>query len=155
MQIIIYFRYGFDYSLFVIYQKQYLWLLNRRLLEETPKLCRRGDMILGRRSLWWSLQWRHNDYDGAIITSLPIAYSTVYSGADQSKHQSSPSLALCAKNSPVTGEFPTQRASNAENVSIRWRHHVYGKLPLMLGQRWAIKSSRTVYVSINPCPNPR
>ena len=26
-------------------------------------------------------------------------------------------------NSPVTGEFPAQRASNAENVSIWWRHH--------------------------------
>ena len=26
-------------------------------------------------------------------------------------------------NSPVTGEFPTQRASNAENISIWWRHH--------------------------------
>ena len=24
-----------------------------------------------------------------------------------------------------TGEFPAQRASNAENVSIWWRHHVY------------------------------
>ena len=31
---------------------------------------------------------------------------------------------LCAGNSPVTGEFPTQRASNAENASIWWRHHV-------------------------------
>ena len=30
---------------------------------------------------------------------------------------------LCVGNSPVTGEFPTQRASNAENVSIWWRHH--------------------------------
>ena len=30
---------------------------------------------------------------------------------------------LCAGNSPVTGEFPTQKASNAENVSIWWRHH--------------------------------
>ena len=30
---------------------------------------------------------------------------------------------LCAGNSPVTGEFPTQMASNAENVSIWWRHH--------------------------------
>ena len=26
-------------------------------------------------------------------------------------------------NSPATGEFPAQRASNAENVSIWWRHH--------------------------------
>ena len=30
---------------------------------------------------------------------------------------------LCARNSPGTGEFPAQRASNAENVSIWWRHH--------------------------------
>ena len=30
---------------------------------------------------------------------------------------------LCARNSPVNGDFPTQRASNAENVSILWRHH--------------------------------
>ena len=32
---------------------------------------------------------------------------------------------LCAGNSPETGEFPAQMASNAENVSIWWRHHVY------------------------------
>ena len=58
------------------------------------------------------------------ITSLTIVYSTVYSGADQRKHQSSASLAICAGNSPETSEFPAQMASNAENVSIWWRHHV-------------------------------
>ena len=31
---------------------------------------------------------------------------------------------LCVGNSPVTDEFPSQIASNAENVSIWWRHHV-------------------------------
>ena len=30
---------------------------------------------------------------------------------------------LCAGNSPVTGEFPAQRASDAENVFIWWRHN--------------------------------
>ena len=30
---------------------------------------------------------------------------------------------LCAGNSLVTGEFPTQMTSNAENVYIWWRHH--------------------------------
>ena len=30
---------------------------------------------------------------------------------------------LCEGNSPVTGEFPTQRVSNAENDTILWRHH--------------------------------
>ena len=50
------------------------------------------------------------------ITSFTIVYSTVYSGVDYRKHQSSASLAF------VTGEFPAQRASNAEKVSIWWRH---------------------------------
>ena len=30
---------------------------------------------------------------------------------------------LCAGNSPEIGEFPAQMASNAENLSIWWRHH--------------------------------
>ena len=32
---------------------------------------------------------------------------------------------FCEGHSPVTGELPSQRASNAENVSIWWRHHGY------------------------------
>ena len=51
------------------------------------------------------------------ITSLTIVYSTVYLGTDQSKHQTS------------IGEFPAQRTSNAENVSIWWRHHDF--LPIL------------------------
>ena len=57
------------------------------------------------------------------ITSVTIVYSTVDSGADQRKHQSSASLDMCAGNSPVAGEFPAHMASNAENVSIWLRHH--------------------------------
>ena len=38
------------------------------------------------------------------------------------KHQSSALLAVCNGSSPVTGEFPAQMASNAEYVSILWRH---------------------------------
>ena len=57
------------------------------------------------------------------ITSLTIVYSIVYSDADQSKHQSSASLAFVRGNSPGTGEFPAQMASYAENLSIWWRHH--------------------------------
>ena len=48
------------------------------------------------------------------ITSLTMVYSTVYSGAAQRKHQSSSLLAF-VWNSPVTGEFHTQRASYGEN----------------------------------------
>ena len=57
---------------------------------------------------------------GAIasqIISLTIVYSTVYSDADQRKHQRS---AL-----PAFVQGPAQMASNAENASIWWRHHVF------------------------------
>ena len=30
---------------------------------------------------------------------------------------------LCVRNSPVTGEFPAQRAGYARNISTWWRHH--------------------------------
>ena len=57
------------------------------------------------------------------FTNLPIVYSAVYSGVDWSKKTSKLRVTgLCAGNSPGTGEFPAQGASNAENVSIWWRH---------------------------------
>ena len=55
------------------------------------------------------------------ITSLTIVYSTVYSGPDQTKHQSSASLAFVRGSH--RGPVNSQMASNAENVSIWWRHH--------------------------------
>ena len=58
------------------------------------------------------------------ITSVSIVWSTFGSGADQSKKTSKLRVTgLCAGNSPVTGEFSAQKVSNAENVSIWWRHH--------------------------------
>ena len=54
--------------------------------------------------------------------SLAIVYSTVYSGADKKKSRLRVT-GLCAGNSPVTGEFPAQKASNAEKVSMWLRHH--------------------------------
>ena len=53
------------------------------------------------------------------ITSLTIVYLTVYSGVAQRKHQSSVSLAF----ERGINRWPAQMASNAENVSIWWRHH--------------------------------
>ena len=41
---------------------------------------------------------------------------------------------LCAGNSPVTGEFPAQMASNTENVSIWWHHHVL----LQINMPWTL-----------------
>ena len=48
------------------------------------------------------------------ITSLAIDYSTVYSGAESKKTSKLRVTGLCAGNSPGTGEFPAQMASDAE-----------------------------------------
>ena len=85
------------------------------------------DAILRRRALSLLVDKHYSDVImGAVasqITSLSIVYSTVYSGADQRKYQKLRVTGLCAGNSPVTGEFPAQKASNTANVSIWWRHH--------------------------------
>ena len=52
------------------------------------------------------------------ITSLTIVYSTIYLGTDQRKTSKLRVTGLCVGNSPGTGEFPAQMASNVENVSI-------------------------------------
>ena len=62
------------------------------------------------------------------ITSLKIVYSTVYSGADQRKHQSSASLAFVRGiHRARTEEFTAQMASNAEMLPfddvIMKKHH--------------------------------
>ena len=57
-------------------------------------------------------------------TGISIVYSTVFSAYSRPKKISELCVTgLCEGNSPVTGEFPAQRASIAENVSIWWRHH--------------------------------
>ena len=71
-----------------------------------------------------SLLWRHNGRDG-VSNHQPHDCLLNRSLRCRSKKTSKLRVTgLCARNSPVTGEFPAQRASNAENVSIWWRHHV-------------------------------
>ena len=81
----------------------------------------------------YSLQWRHNERDGG---SNHQPYDCLLNRLFRRRPTNTPKLrvtGLCEGNSPVTGEFPAQRASNAENVSIWWRHHVqlhwFGRIP--------------------------
>ena len=55
------------------------------------------------------------------IIGVSIVFSTVCSGADQRKHQSSAQLAF-GREFPGNRWIPRPKASNAENVSI-WRCH--------------------------------
>ena len=60
------------------------------------------------------------------ITGVTIVYSTVCSGhIKEDIKKMFRVTGPCEANSPMTGEIPAHRASNAENVCIWWRHHVY------------------------------
>ena len=69
------------------------------------------------------------------ITGIAIACWTVCSGADQRKKLKPRIAGLCEGNQAVTGGFPSHMTSNAENVSIWWRHHGFwcshGKQPIV------------------------
>ena len=52
------------------------------------------------------------------IISLMIVYSTVYSRCRSKKTLKVRITGLCEENLPVSSEFPAQRASNVENISI-------------------------------------
>ena len=70
-----------------------------------------------------TLQWRHNGRDGV---SNRQSYHCLLNWLFSYRSKKTSKLrvtGLCAVNSPVTGEFPAQMASNAENFSIWWRHH--------------------------------
>ena len=70
-----------------------------------------------------SLQWRHNGLDGVSNHQPHLCLLSRYFGRRSKKSSKLRVTGLCAGDSPGTGEFPAQMASNAENVSIRWRHH--------------------------------
>ena len=70
-----------------------------------------------------TLHWRHNGRDG-VSNHEPHDY--LLNGLFRRRSKKTSKLrvtGLCAGSSPGTGEFPAQRANNAENFSIWWRHH--------------------------------
>ena len=58
------------------------------------------------------------------ITGVSIICLTVCWGAGQRKSQSSTSLVPVRGDPPVSGGPHSQRASDAENIRVWWRHHV-------------------------------
>ena len=72
----------------------------------------------------FSLQWRHNEHDGVSNHQPPDCLTQPSIQAQIKENIKAP------RHWPLWGEFtgdrwtPRTRASNAENVSIWWRHHV-------------------------------
>ena len=71
------------------------------------------------------LRWRHN---GRNSVSNHQPHDCLLNRLFRRRSKKTSKLrvtGLCVGNSPGTGEFPAQMASNAENVSIWWRHHAF------------------------------
>ena len=91
-----------------------------------------------------ALLWRHNDRDGVSNHQPHLVFSTVYTGADQIKHQSSASLAFVWEihRSPVNSphKWPvTQKMFPFDDVTMvlsLWFSIV--KPSLKLGHVWLI-----------------
>ena len=102
-----------------IHQRNGWELNNRTTTKQKHKvaICIYYGMVL-------SLQWRHNEGDGVWNHGcLDCLLNSLF----RRRSKKTPKLCaygLCEGNPPVTGGFPSQRASNAENVSIWWRHHI-------------------------------
>ena len=80
--------------------------------------------------LSYTLQWRHNGHDSVSNHQL---YDCLLNRLFRRRSKKTSKLrvtGLCEGNSPVTGEFPAQRASDKEKVSIWWRHHAFGIRPI-------------------------
>ena len=100
-----------------------LWLYCQSLVDPCQSFTHSSGLLYWH---WFcQRQWSHSHYNDVLmsamtfqITSLTIVYSTVYSRCRSKKTSKLHITGLGAGNSPVTGEFLAQRASNAENVSI-------------------------------------
>ena len=86
-------------------------------------ICRQHIQITLRYCKVNTLQWRHNGADDVSNHQPHDCLLNRLFRCRSKKTSKYRVTGLCAGNSLVTSEFPAQMASNAENVSIQWRHH--------------------------------
>ena len=85
---------------------------------------------------WPSLQWRYNERDGV---SNHQQHDRLLSCLFRRRSKRTSKLrvtGLCEGHSQVTGEFRAQKASNAENATIWWRHHTLDKSLQRKNNEW-------------------
>ena len=75
----------------------------------------RGFYLAITMTSWWA-RWRLRSPALRLLIQ-PFIQAQIKENTKAPRHW------LCEGNSPGTGEFPAQMASNAESASIEWRHH--------------------------------
>ena len=92
---------------------------------------------------WNSLRWRQNGHDSVSNNQPRECLLNRLIRCRSKKTLKLRVTGLCVGNSPETGGFPAQRASNAENVSIWWRHHVSNLFWWLTLRFWNVKKKLT------------
>ena len=88
------------------------------------KRKRYRSILMAYKWIWFmASQWRHNDRDRVSNHQPHDCLLNSLFRRRSKKTSKFRVTGLCEGNSLVTGEFPAQSASNAENVYISWRHH--------------------------------
>ena len=128
---------------------RYLWICasRSRSIPTSIVICHSGNNTIDYSCMKWdiSLQWRHNERNG--VSNLQPYHRLLerlfrHRWKKASKRRVT---GLCEGNSPVTGEFPAQRASNAEDVSIWWRHHICAATNISLAL-WTESEQNTYHI---------
>ena len=83
-------------------------------------------------------RWSHNKCDGISNHQRLDCLLSCLFWCRSKKTSKLCITGLCEGNSPVTGEYPAQRASNTENVSIWWHHHAPGLVVWLIAASHAI-----------------
>ena len=110
-------------SIFVYMHISLIYVTWFTINDALPRFLSQYDMKISKNTIIYSLQWRHNRRD-SVSNHQP--HHCLLNGLFRRRSKKISKLrvtGLCAGNSPGTGEFPAQMASNAENVSIWWRHN--------------------------------
>ena len=107
----------------IIGQCQWLCLHCSKCISRLESISKDYLELLRNQSATCALQWRHNEHDSVSSHQPHDCLLNRLFGRRSKKTSKLRVTGLCVGNSPGSCEFPAQRASNAENVSIWWRHH--------------------------------
>ena len=109
------------------YNRIWLWMwIERSLLAEiNVTISNLVAISIFSCSFMFTLQWRHNGSDGVSNHRRLDGLLNRLFRCRSKKTSKLCVTGLCEGNSPVTYEFPAQRASDAKDVSIWWRHHEF------------------------------
>ena len=114
-----------------MHKKCSLWngghLSRPQYVNDCNEICEMGHHYFDVVFLWPifppTLQWRHNGCDGVSNHQPDDCFLNRLFRRRSKKISKLRVTGLCEGNSPVTGDFPAQMSSNAENASILLRHH--------------------------------